>query len=189
MSTRSSVIKKALKEKEPLDVSASEIDVDLNRQTLGYLMTRIQNAAGITKDVLGTGDQPFDITPTGVEDSAGTQIDPSVKGNQLRQLENVGTPTRIYASTTSAGAIYTVPAGTTFYLISLSARCLGTSPSQIRVRDDTGAVLYVLGAGPGTAGEANATVFVPPYICPAGYDIHVANVAGGIDASAWGYEV
>jgi hypothetical protein len=61
---------------EPLDVSGSEVDVDLNSQTLSPLTVTDDGSLAIASWNAGT--LPTEQqTPVGVEDSTGTQVDPS----------------------------------------------------------------------------------------------------------------
>lgn len=154
----------------PFDVSAAEVDVDLNSLTYGTLPVEQQ-------------------TPVGIEDTGGAQVDPSIKGNQLRELENVGTAKRIHARVTADTTIYTVPTGATFYLVSAVCFNTGANGGAIKLFDNAGNSIGKLARHEATAFVTRPTTITPPYTLPESYYIQLARSAGTEDGTVFGYEV
>lgn len=118
----------SIQEDTPLDVSAAEVDVDLNSQTLGAVTVTDDGALDINTlpnvtvgswsagTLLVQEDTALDVsattvpteqqTPVGVEDSAGTQVDPARKATHdtvYTSIDlNTAATTTVYDPTTEA---------------------------------------------------------------------------------------
>lgn len=130
----------------------------------------------------------------GILDTSDTAIDPAIKGNQWLDIMNQGTIAGGNTGHQGSGdnaTVYTVPAGTTAYLVSgvvADNGSGGNAPVVLEIRDDGGTSVGYLCLSYARA-NTESTWSGKPILLPAGYDVYLNNADAGAAGSCTVIEV